>query len=218
MALGPDQHFTQLLDQLCTDLGDRVAAVSAAAQLATGPIGPVPPNIYGADGDWESFSSPGRDGRLRASFRGLFAHVNDSFTAVTNADPTVAWSGTAKELIDAYKGIWAQHLPTCKVTYTGSTGTGVSLNLADIQERLFQLSFDPYHCAEMRWGAYPQHASEAASCNTTDADHVQRFTDETRMRNAIDRPPAGTDTPFTWGPETPEDVNVPALLERLAAQ
>jgi hypothetical protein len=43
----------------------------------------------------------------------------------------------------------------------------------------------------MRWGAHPRHGAEAASCTTLDADHTKRFDDERRMRNAIDRPPAG---------------------------
>jgi hypothetical protein len=37
----------------------------------------------------------------------------------------------------------------------------VSLNLEQIRQRLFDLSFDPYHCVEARWGAS---GSELASC------------------------------------------------------
>jgi hypothetical protein len=218
-AIGPDQQLQLLADQLCVDIGDRVAAVDAGTHLASGPMGDVPPNIYGADGDWEAFSTPGRDGKLRASFRSIFAQVNDSVTKVKNGDPSVPWTGTAQSLVTALTGIWNQHLTSCSVTYTNSAGHAVKLSLADVQERIYQLSFDPYHCAEMRWGAHPGSADEDASCSTLDADHTKRFDDERRMRNAIDRPPAGTPTPLgSWGPDTPEDIDVGALLGRLAQQ
>ena len=217
-ALGPDQAFAQLLDQVCIDVGDRVTAVAAGAHLAIGALGDIPANIYAADGDWEAFSSPGRDGRLRASFRGLFAHVTTTVAAAFAGDPHVAWSGDAKSLVAAYQDAWQQHARTaaCTFTYTNGAGATVSLSLDDIQQRIFDLSFDPYHCAEMRWGATARQAQELASCNAQDAARVQRFTDERRMRNAIDRPAPGTPTPFDWGPDAAEDVDVPALLRRLA--
>src|SRR5262249_33907819 len=153
--------------------------------------------IYGADGDWEAFSTPGRDGKLRASFRGIFQHVTNSVTAVKNGDPNVAWTGTADSLVAAFKDIWGQRLASCKVTYTSSAGAAITLSLADLQARIYDLSFDPYHCVEMRWGA---DGAEKRSCTTLDADHTKRFDDERRMRNAIDRPPAGTPTPLgDWG-------------------
>src|SRR5262249_31169934 len=139
--IGPDAQLKLLADQLCTDVGDRVAAVDAGKHLADGPMGDVPPNIYGADGDWEAFSTPGRDGKLRASFRGIFQHATTSGTAVKNGDPSVAWSGTADSLVAAFKDIWGQHLSSCKVTYTSSAGAAITLSLADLQARIYDLSF-----------------------------------------------------------------------------
>lgn len=65
-------------------------------------------------------------------------------------------------------------------------------------------------------GAYPKNTTEYASCTTQDAAHVQRFDDEKSLRFLIDRPAAGTPTPIGFGPATHEDVDVPALLTRLA--
>ena len=98
----------------------------------------------------------------------------------------------------------------------GVTGKSVNLTLADVQSRLFDLSFDPYACVEMRWGAVPSSTQESASCNTLDAAHMQRFKDEQSLRKVIDRPAAGTATPVGFGPQNHEDVDVPALLARLA--
>jgi hypothetical protein len=203
-ALAPDVQLTQLVDQLCTDIGTRVGAVDAGKQLAAGELGDLPPNIYGADGDWESFSTPGRDQKLRSSFRSIFQFIKTS-----------AATAQGRALVATYANIWKQHQTSCTITYTSSTGSPVKLTLNDVQKRLFQLSFDPYQCVEMRWGATPANAAEYASCNTRDAAHVQRFDDEQSLRNLIDRPAAGTATPIGFGPATHEDVDVPALLARL---
>jgi hypothetical protein len=204
-VLPPDQQFTQLVDQLCVDISTRVAAVDAGRQLAGADLVDMPPNIYGAEGDWEAFSTPGRDQKLRSSFRGIFQFIKST-----------AGTPQGHALVATYANIWKQHQASCKITYKSSAGQPVTLALNDIQARLFQLSFDPYECVEMRWGAYPKNAAEYGSCNTQDAAHVQRFVDQTTLRNIIDRPAAGTATPAGFGPATHEDVDVPALLARLA--
>jgi hypothetical protein len=206
-TLAPDQQLTLLMDQLCTDIVGRVGAVDVGKQLAGADLVDLPPNIYGADGDWESFSTPGRDQKLRSSFRSIFQLINTTAGAHT---------AQSRALVAKYNTIWKSHQSSCKISYTSSTGAPVNLTLNDVQARLFDLSFDPYQCVEMRWGAYPKNTAEYASCTTQDAAHVQRFTDETSLRNLIDRPAAGTPTPVGFGPAAHEDVDVPALLTRLA--
>jgi hypothetical protein len=206
-TLSPQDQLTQLMDQLCTDIGTRVTAVDVGKQLASADLVDLPANIYGADGDWEAFSTPGRDQKLRSSFRSIHQFIQQT-------------AGTAQghALVATYASIWNAHQASaaCKITYTSSSGAAVHLTLNDIQARLFQLSFDPYECVEMRWGATPSNAQEYASCSTQDAAHVQRNDDEQTLRNIIDRPAAGTPTPIGFGPAAPEDVDVPALLTRLA--
>lgn len=215
MAVKPDVKFGQMADQLCVDVKARVAAVDAGVHLSTGAMGDLPPDIYGADGDWEAFSTPGRDVKLRASFRNIAQYVTTSVAAVKGKDPAVAWSGTPQSLVSRYRSMWSQSLASCGFQYTGSSGMAVSLTLADVEKRIYDLSFDPYACAEMRWGAHPSAPSEQASCNAKDADHMQRFSDERTMRYVIDRPAAGTDTPIGFGPSTPADIDVSALLARM---
>ncbi len=214
-AVKPDVKFGQMVDQLCVDAKSRVAAVDAGVHLSSGAIGDMPPNIYGADGDWEAFSTPGRDVKLRASFRNIAQYVTTSVAAVKSKDPSVAWDGTSQTLVARYKSVWSQSLASCGFDYTGSGGASVSLTLADVEKRIYDLSFDPYACVEMRWGAYPGTPSEQAACNAKDADHMQRFANERTMRNVIDRPAAGTDTPIGFGPATPQDIDVSALLSRM---
>lgn len=209
----PEQQFKELTGQLCADLTDRADSVARASRVANGPLGVVPPNIYGASGEWEELSTPSRDARLKASFRGIGTFVKETRSLVDQRSNKVAWSGTSATLTARYKAIWSDVSTTCKITYKNSAGASVTLSLADVEARLFDLSFDPYHCVEMRWGAHPTKSAEMASCRTDQA-HMQRFADERKQRNAIDRE-YGNPTPFSWGPETPEDVNVSKLLRSM---
>jgi hypothetical protein len=199
---GAQQMFGALLDDLCSDITSRASAVEGAKRLAAGPMGALPANIYQASGDWQALSSPGRDQRLRASFRNVHSFVKDQVTT--------------HELATELTGIWNQHVSACRFQYKTSSGGPVPFTLNDVQARLFDLSFDPYQCTEMRWGAYPSNPAEFATCNTQSDAYTKRFHDETSMRNIIDRPAAGTPTPLGTGPAEHEDVDVPALLQRLA--
>lgn len=207
--LDPVDNFKQLTTQLCEDVKDRAAAVSGGLQLAnTGP-GVVPPNIYGAEGEWETYSTPSRDARLKASFRGIRDFINESRALVDQRSPKIAWTGTSADLARAYKEHWQTFAPSCTIAYANSRGVSRTLAVTDIETRLFDMSFDPYHCVELRWGAK---GSELDTCPTKDAaSFARRYADERRQRNAIDRE-YGADTPFSFGPETPEDVNISRLV------
>ena len=59
----------------------------------------------------------------------------------------------------------------------------MELNLGDIGERLWDLSFDPYHCVEARWGA---RGSEMASCQDGSTKRAW-YQAEQRLRNQMER-------------------------------
>ena len=194
----PVDQMKEQSEQLCTDLQDRATAVGNAARVANGPLGTVPPNIYGADGEWESLSTPSRDARFKASIRGIH-HLLEQYAPANSA------------MIRTMGAIWKTATETCSISYKNSAGASVKLTLGQVETRLFDLSFDPYHCPEWRWGAYPTQGTEAASCRS-DAAHTKRFDDEKTQRNAIDRE-YGAPTPFGWGPATAPDVNVTNYLK-----
>jgi hypothetical protein len=104
---------------------------------------------------------------------------------------------------------YQQGAESCTVTYINSAGRHVMLRYADIVERLFRLSFDPYDCVERRWGAVSE--AELASCPNP-ASKNRWYEAQQRLRNQIDRtydarmdftvrdleakaPGSGTDTP-----------------------
>src|SRR5262249_34243020 len=146
------------LQDICEEVKSRATSVETGRHLASGPLPPLPPSIFDASGDWQRFSTPLRDFQLRASLHFLANYVRKFATG----KPEIA-----RPMADIYR----QQKEACHVTYTNSAGRPVNLTLDDVQERLFQLSFDPYHCAEMRWGAFPAHRDEYSTCTTADEAH-----------------------------------------------
>ncbi len=125
-------------------------AVSAKVHLKPHP-GRLPPNIYGTYGEWEEYSTPSRDARLKVSFIELRRDMQSLVEGQAAGDTGIAYDGAdlAHDLLTAFD----EEKAACTITYRRSDETRMRLNLAHVMERLFALSFDPYHCPERRWGA-----------------------------------------------------------------
>lgn len=189
LKLNPANEVTALSQDLCQTIQDRAEAVQAAIkaglQNKTHPDR-LPENIYGTSGEWEEFSTPSRDARLKTTFvelRKLVETLNKKFE---QHDPQVVYTGTdiKKDMLSAYLETSNQ----CLVQYKKSNSTEqVTLNLEQVRSRLFQLSFDPYHCIERRWGA--SDPAELNSCNddTNDSQKTAWYQAEQRLRNQIER-------------------------------
>ena len=212
--IDPVHELRQQLAALDEALQERVASVEAAiAQGIHRKAHPssLPYNIYGTDGEWESYSTPGRDARLKAQIRGLCNLITQSVTAVAGGNHPYEFSGSASALVREYDALWQTSTANIQVRYSNSAGAKVTLNLGQIMDRLFKLSFDPYHCPELRWGD-----TEAASC--PDGSDKRRWYDqEQRLRNVID-PDHSAHTTIDWGPSEPPDIHVGKLLARLKEQ
>ena len=99
-----------------------------------------------------------------------------------------------------------------------SDGSEKRLSFAEVERRLFALSFDPHHCVERRWGA--QDPEELATCSDA-ADKRAWYEAEQRLRNQPDRT-YDVRMGFTLadlkrgvagsGIDQPPDIDVPALL------
>jgi hypothetical protein len=87
-------------------------------------------------------------------------------------------------LKQALRGAYLEEAKACTVTYTNSNGDLVTMNLHDIQARLFTIDFDPYHCVERRWGATRE--EELASCRDNDIK-ARWYRAEQRLRNQAER-------------------------------
>lgn len=117
-------------------------------------------NIFQAHGRWETWSSPSSD----VDRRNMYFFLRDWALYV------VRWYREQPEYIDLSgfekygingRGALAEALVAEKnrifaerrMHYRNSRGEQVSLTLADIEARLHDLSFDPNHPPELRWGA-----------------------------------------------------------------
>jgi hypothetical protein len=185
LSFDPVEEVRDLVRSNCSDLRYREQAVDMA--LAAGiqrrpEPDRLPPNIYGTEGDWEIYSTPSRDARLKTAFKELRDTVERFVTMYMNRDPHLSYSGS--DLAGDLTRTYAQETAACQVDYAKSDGARVGLTYEEARARLFAMSFDPYQCVERRWGA--QDAAELSSCRDGD-DKRAWYAAEQHLRNQIDR-------------------------------
>jgi hypothetical protein len=184
LRFDPVREISDMVASNCADLGYRVQAVDAALQagLQDQPQPErLPPNIYGTDGDWEVYSTPSRDARLKTAFKNLRDMAARFVTMARARDKRLNWRGgnLATDLLDAYDAAAG----ACRITYVRSDGQPVGFGYEEARQRLFRLSFDPYHCVERRWGA---DGEEIATCRDGSVKRAW-YEAEQPLRNQIDR-------------------------------
>ncbi len=226
-AYDPVAELRYGLRTICSAIKTRKVAVDKAVRarihLKPHPAR-LPPNIYGTYGEWEEYSTPSRDARLKVSFIELRRDVQRLVEDVEAGDPGVSYNGDKlpQDLADAFE----EEKESCTFTYWRSDKTRMRLNLAHVMDRLFELSFNPYHCPERRWGAT---GAEFATC-TDDVTKTQwhnalRFlryqadrTYDVRMDfalNELQPPMTATPEEGGLGIDAPADADIRAYLNRL---
>ncbi len=185
MDFNPVYELKATMKTLCNDLGDRAQYVDLDIKdgIAVKPHPErLPDNIYGSENvEWETYSTPSRDARIKAAFVQFYRDLSDMIALWVNRDPRIVYDGNflKDDLLRAY----AQQSQACTITYLDSSRRPVPMTFDDMAKRLFALSFDPYHCVELRWGA---DGDERRSC--ADGTAKQRWYDaEQRLRNQSDR-------------------------------
>jgi hypothetical protein len=88
---------------------------------------------------------------LKVAFKELRDYVEEALKHYRSHDGSIDYRGKnlAADLLKTYK----EQSAACKVTYKNSAGANVTLSLEQARARVYDLSFDPYHCVELRWGA-----------------------------------------------------------------
>ena len=184
LRFDPVQEVGDRVASNCADLSYRADAVTAALRAGLAQRAEpdrLPVNIYGTDGDWEDFSTPSRDARLKTAFVDL-RDTAERFMALYRAhDPGLAYRGDhlAADMLAAYD----RAASGCTISYANSEGSGVSFGYEEARVRLFRLSFDPYQCVERRWGA---EGDELSTCPDGPAKRAW-YKAEQPLRNQIDR-------------------------------
>jgi len=186
LEFDPVKEVTQMVDSNCNDLHYRAQAVdiAIAAGIENRPEpARLPPNIYGTSGDWETYSTPSRDARLKTAFKELRDKI-ERFVGMYEQGDTKHLLYSGGDIVGDMLAAYDRGAQKCSVSYTRTDGQQVALSYEDARRRLFQISFDPYQCIELRWGATD--AAELSSCR--DGQIKRAWYDaEQNLRNQIDR-------------------------------
>ncbi|PKL51322.1 MAG: hypothetical protein CVV42_00290 [Candidatus Riflebacteria bacterium HGW-Riflebacteria-2] len=201
----PVSEFAFMMKDLHEDISYRAVAVSLSIEKGINKRshpGALPWNIYGTDGIWEEFSTPSRDARLKVAFREFYDRTRQM---IIEAEQNHAAGGPAyaRQLAAAFLQQYQILNQQLSVSYVNSLGKRILLSFDDISNRLFDMSFDPYHSIEFRWGAQGE---ELAS--SPDDQTKRRFYQlEYRLRNQLERV-YNQSTPLSMGPESPPMIDV----------
>lgn len=133
---------------------DRRDSVALGWEKARGQAIPVGGNIYDWTGDWENYSTPSRDLRLRLSMLNIPEQAR-GYIRMLREDPSQLDTpyNSPRALGEALLAAKEKLFATLTFDYINSEGKPVTLSLNDVEKRLFKLSFDPNHAPELRWGA-----------------------------------------------------------------
>jgi hypothetical protein len=185
LEFDPLKEVHDMVDSNCADLSYRADAVRvaiAAGIMNAAQPARLPSNIYGTEGDWETYSSPSRDARLKTAFKELRDQVARFLAMYQANDPRLKYKGQnlAVDMLTAYD----REAALCKISYARTDGSVISFGYEEARRRLFAMSFDPYHCVERRWGA--SDARELASCEDGAVKRAWYAAEQT-LRNQLER-------------------------------
>ncbi len=184
LVFQPVREITEMTESLCNDLQYRAAAVDLSRPLSARPHpAHLPRNIYGTEGDWEMFSTPSRDARLKTAFKYL-RDTAQRFVELGRRGDRKHLSYNGDDLPRDLTMAYTRAADACTIQYRRSDGSTVAMRFDEARARLFAMSFDPYHCPERRWGATD--AAELATC-PDGADKRAWYDAEQPLRNQIDR-------------------------------
>jgi hypothetical protein len=185
MTYNPVYELKATMQTLCNDLNDRAQYVDQAIQedLQNKPHpARLPDNIYGSSNvEWETYSTPSRDARIKAAFVQFYKDMNEMIDMWVHRDPRIVYDGVflKQDLGKAYD----EQSQACTITYLSTAKRPVPMTFDDLVHRLYKMSFDPFHCIEMRWGA---EGDERQSC-PEGRDKGKWYEAEQRLRNQPDR-------------------------------
>ena len=181
----PVEELRHGMQTICGAVRDRKIAVERAVSAGFPKKDHperLPPNIYGTYGPWEGYSTPSRDARLKVSYIDLKRTMTQFVYLVSKGDEgSVRYAGNnlARDLWDAYQ----EEKDSCTFTYWRSDDSRLRMNLGHVQDRLWDLSFDPFHCPERRWGAA---GLELATC-TDDEVKTRWYSAQRYLRYQAER-------------------------------
>ncbi len=183
--LDPLNEMKNEMAVLCTMAQDRIAAIQVAfdnkIHLKPHPLN-LPQNIFGADSEWEAYSSPGRDLRLKQKILSIPDLAKSWMKRYLERDALLLYKGAnlKADLISTYQS----QVGLCKITYQNSASSKVTIGLDALIGRIARISYDPYDCPELRWGADNQ--TERTTC-TNDQEKMEWYALQQFLRNNLEK-------------------------------
>ena len=220
MRYNPVYELKVTMRTLCRDLKDRANAVelsvSKGVQNEPHPSR-LPENIYDTGGDWENYATPARDSRLRAAFVRFYQVMAEMIDMWVHRDPRIVYDGfnLKGDLLRAYDA----QSNACTVAYLNSSGRPVRMSFDSMLRRVYAMSYDPYDCIELRWGASGE---ERDSCPQSEKK-MRWYEAQQRLRN---NPKRATYVAYDLddlergikGGDDPAPVDVRGLIENMPWQ
>jgi hypothetical protein len=130
-------------------------------------------NIFQALGRWETWSSPSSDVDRRTKYFYLADWMDNAIRWYESQPQLVDISGfenygvkSTSDLAVAIVKEKNRLFAAKTMQYTNTAGEKITLSLSDLEKRLYDLSFDPNHPPELRWGA-PEGSDERATAKQT---------------------------------------------------
>ena len=166
--IDPASQFRDDLGSLCHSAKIRRESVMEATEkdFHKTPHPPkLPDNIYGADGDWERYSTPGQDVTFKQRIINLNSSLSKYKAMVQSGHPLLKPGATVDTMKQEFLKVWEEVGTSCQITYMNSAGVDVKFSLQEAVARAPMMSFDPYLCPERRFGATSP--EELASCTDT---------------------------------------------------
>jgi hypothetical protein len=185
LQFDPVKEVADMVDSNCADLHYRADAITVALAAGIqnqGQPDRLPANIYGTEGDWETYSTPSRDARLKTAFKELRDQTQRFVELNQRGDRRILYRGS--DLIGDLTATYQAHAAKCSIAYKKTDGAWITFGYEQARQRLFLMSFDPYHCVERRWGA--TEPAELASCRDGSTKRAW-YAAEQNLRNQIDR-------------------------------
>lgn len=186
LSFNPVAELKATVRTLCNDLYDRARfvdiAIEAGIDRKPHPER-LPPNIYGTDSmEWEIYSTPSRDARIKTAFRAFRDDLKRLTEMWFRRDDRVSYEGL--NLKEDLRESFERAAGACSIYYTNSAGKRVNIEFTEAMRRLFFMSFDPYDCIERRWGATSD--AELSTCSNP-ASKNRWYAAMQRLRNQVDR-------------------------------
>lgn len=184
LSIDPLEETQVMLNDLCRDFKERITSVDIAIMDRIDEKSHprrLPDNIYGTYGEWETYSTPARDARLKASVQETYNMLATFVGVGVPPDFTIDYDGInlREDLFEIYDRL----TKNCSFNFKKSNNVTRMMDLDEGMKKIFKFSFNPYMCIELRWGLG---GNELSTCSQ-DPIKWDWYQASQKLRNQIER-------------------------------